>query len=78
MDELIQAAKSYVEEAYRPVAGEWLRSELTVTARGKSHLVELFVLEGSPPGGYVLASHGAGVVVAIEKNFNRYQSFVLE
>lgn len=67
MNSAIEKAKRKVEQAYGTVPGtrEWLESSPIDSYEDDSYRVKLFVLEGSPCKGYVLADYGRMTVKPI-------------
>ena len=63
MDIFIEKAKKLVERGEK-VEREWLEAEPPNSYSSSDYRVRLFVLEGSPPKGYVLADYASGVVRA--------------
>ncbi|MCK9616157.1 MAG: hypothetical protein M0R48_11815 [Candidatus Omnitrophica bacterium] len=60
----IEKAKRKVEQAYHTEPGQraWLESSPLDSYEDESYRVKLFVLEGSPCKGYVLADYGRMIV----------------
>ncbi|OFV66809.1 MAG: hypothetical protein SBU_000102 [Candidatus Syntrophoarchaeum butanivorans] len=69
MKKLIEKAKRVVVRRYEgkdETSRAWLRASPPDSYEEDNYRVELWVLEGSPPKGYVLASHGIGQVKAFD------------
>ncbi len=74
LEERVEAAKRGVEHAYGAKPGErrWLIGVTPPSYGDTEYEVSLFVLEGSPPKGFVLVyAGGAGHVLALGVEFNR-------
>ena len=74
IEDLIAKAKNHVRKSF---AGdldgtrEWLEAEPPHSYGDEQDRVRLWVLEGSPPKGYVLADYRTGAVVALDGGFSR-------
>ena len=67
MNSAIEKAKRKVEQAYHTEQGQraWLESSPLDSYEDELYRVKLFVLEGSPCKGYVLADYGRMIVKPI-------------
>ena len=68
-EEAIQRAKQKVEESYdAPKSPErnWLEASPPDSYGSPRYRVTIFVREGSPPKGFVIADYGHGVVMAFD------------
>jgi hypothetical protein len=68
MEDLIEMAKLRVIKAYErrtETKRRWLTAELD-SYDDPAYRIQIFVLEGSPAKGYVIADYGRGVVKAFD------------
>ena len=78
IEDRIALAKNHVRKSF---AGdldgtrEWLESEPPDSYGDEQYRVRLWVLEGSPPKGYVLADYRTAAVVALDGGFSRKRAF---
>jgi len=80
MDKLIEKAKRLAEEWYGCSAGkrQWLEAEPPHSYGDPSYRVRLFVLEGSPPKGYILADYSYRLVKVFSANFLKTETLRLK
>jgi hypothetical protein len=79
METLVVKAKRLVERWYgcQPGDRRWLESQPPHSYSSSDYRVRLYVLEGSPPKGYVVASYSIGVVRALNHSFSKSSTFRL-
>ncbi len=53
----------------------WLEAEPPYSYGDEKYKVQLFILEGSPPKGFVLADFRTGAVIALDGGFDRKRVF---
>ena len=81
VEELIEKAKRKAEKAYDPQEKhkrEWLEAEPPHSYRSKGYKVKVFVLEGSPPKGYILADYCYGIVKAFGVRMHPLYTYTIE
>ncbi|GIK23660.1 MAG: hypothetical protein BroJett005_30740 [Ignavibacteriota bacterium] len=64
MEQLIEQAKRLIEKKFDP-GRKWLEASLD-SYNADSNRVTLFVLEGSPAKGYIIANYGTKQVIAFD------------
>jgi hypothetical protein len=76
MDELIKKAKDCVEKRWPGVEERpWLEAEPPDSYKDPFWRVRLFVLQGSPPKGFVLANYGTHTVKAFNSEMKHLYTF---
>lgn len=74
MEEIIKRAKIKVIDAYDGVDNrKWLTASLD-SYETKDYRIEVFVREGSPQKGFIVANHGTGTVLA----FNAWNDLIFK
>jgi hypothetical protein len=80
-EELIELCKQAVIKAYVRYEGEcakdrpWLEAHVDPYGSCERHRVQLFVLEGTPAKGYVLADYGRKRVQAFDSDGKKVRQF---
>ena len=64
VEKIIEKAKLRVENSYRGSKRKWFEAELPYSYSDPKYKVKLFVYEGSPPKGYVIADYSLGIIKA--------------
>ena len=78
MKEAIESAKAAVVKSYegnRPTGRKWLKAHVD-SYKNKDYRIELFVLEGSPAKGFVIADYGHNCAMAFNAWGRKIRTFV--
>lgn len=80
MEKLIEGAKQLVEKWCGCHLGDrqWLEAEPPCSYGNRSYRVRLFVLEGSPPKGYILADYVNRIVKVFGVSFRSTKTLRIE
>lgn len=68
MENEIGKAKKLLEVGIGAESPRWLEASPENSLGKEEHMVKIFVLEGSPPKGYILADYTYGIVKTIRKS----------
>ena len=65
MERVIEKAKLCVEKDYGGSKRKWFEAEPPYSYSDPRYKVKLFIYEGSPPKGYIIADYSLGIVKAL-------------
>ena len=81
LEKLIEKAKEKVEKDYDPhglCKRQWLEATPPNSYRSKEYKVTVFVLEGSPPKGYIIVDYCYGIVKAFTVRLQPLYTYKVE